>query len=189
MRLLDKLPLPLPRKLYFSEQVDQKSIVNLTREIIKINDNDEYLKGLYALHNLDYNVLPIEIYIDSYGGQVYQILGLISVIENSVTPVNTIVTGCAMSCGFMLLISGHERFAHKHSTPLYHQVSSGSSGKIKDIQERYRETRRLQKKLEKLTMEKTNIPKSKLKKIYRRKQDWYMTPKEAVKYGVVDHIL
>jgi ATP-dependent protease ClpP protease subunit len=40
-----------------------------------------------------------------------------------------------MSAGFMILISGHKRFSYKHSTLLYHQASSFSSGELKKIEE------------------------------------------------------
>jgi ATP-dependent Clp protease protease subunit len=52
---------------------------------------------------------PIVIYIDSYGGSVYQCLGLISVMMNSKTKIHTI-TGVANECN-MILISGHKRFS------------------------------------------------------------------------------
>jgi ATP-dependent Clp protease protease subunit len=94
-----------------------------------------------------------------------------------------------MSCGFLILISGHKRFCYRLSTPLYHQVSSGNFGDIKTIEESVAETKRLQKLIEKLTLEKTKISKKKLKKIYKKKFDWFMTADKALKLGVVDEIL
>ena len=38
-------------------------------------------------------------------------------------------------------------------------------------------------------MDKTDIPKKKIKQIYRKKKDWYMTAKKALKYNVVDEII
>ena len=183
------LPLPKVRELFFTKQVDQASIAEMTKAIVEINKDDEHLTKLYAVYDLEYKAQPIKIYIDSYGGYVYQCFGLLSVIERSKTEVHTIVTGCAMSCGFMMLISGHKRYAHKLSTPLYHQVSSGASGTAKDIEESLEETLRLQKKLEEITLEKTTISKKKLKQIYDGKKDWFMTADEALELGVVDEIL
>jgi ATP-dependent Clp protease protease subunit len=75
------------------------------------------------------------------------------------------------------------------STPLYHQVSSGAAGKVKDMEEKVEESKRLQKLIEKYTIKKTNIEKKKLKKVFQRKIDWFMTAKEAKDLGVVDEIL
>jgi ATP-dependent Clp protease protease subunit len=183
------LQLPKERNIYFTRQVDQSSIGDLTKSIIEINEDDKHLKSMYAVYGIEYTPKPINIYIDSYGGAVYQCFGLLSVMERSNTPIHTIVTGCAMSCGFLILISGHKRFAHKMSTPLYHQVSSGAAGKVKDMEEKVEESKRLQKLIEKYTIKKTNIEKKKLKKVFQRKIDWFMTAKEAKDLGVVDEIL
>jgi ATP-dependent Clp protease protease subunit len=187
--MAENLQLPKKRDLFFTKQVDQASIGELTQKIIEINQDDDHLKKLYSVYNLDYKPDPIKIYIDSYGGQVYQCFGLLSVMDRSVTPIHTIVTGCAMSCGFMILISGHKRYAHKLSTPLYHQVSGGAYGKIKDMEERVEEAKRLQKQLEEIVKDKTLITKKKLHEILETQKDWYMTSKEAKELGVIDKIL
>jgi len=179
----------MDRNLFFTSQVDQDSISKLTQDIIKIWEHDEQLKKVYDLHDITYEPKPIKIYIDSYGGLVYQCFGLLSVMERCETPIHTIVTGAAMSCGFMMLISGHKRFAHRLSTPLYHQVSSGAWGKLKDMEEDVQETKRLQKLLEQETLAKTNIGAKKLKEVYEKKVDWFMSADEALKLGVVDEIL
>lgn len=184
-----QIPVPLPRKLLFTKQVDQESISQLTREILDINEHDAHLKKIYKAHNLDYIPNPIEIYIDSYGGYVYQIFGLISIIDSSKTPIHTIVTGCAMSCGFMLLISGHKRFAHKLSTILYHSVSNVHYGQVQTLKEDLKETTRLQKELENITLTRTKISKKKMQDIKKRKFDWFITAKEASKLGIVDKII
>lgn len=187
--MAENLPLPKKRDLFFTKQVDQVSIGELTQKVIEINQDDEHLQKVYSIYGLDYKPEPINIYIDSYGGAVYQCFGLLSVIEISKTPVHTIVTGCAMSCGFLLLISGHKRFAHKMSTPLYHQVSTGFFGKVQEMEEKLEETKRLQKQIEDYTTERTKISKKKLKEILENKKDWYMTSEEALELGVVDEIL
>ena len=110
-------------------------------------------------------------------------------MEKSKTPIHTIVTGAAMSCGFMILIHGHRRFAHKYSTPLYHQVSGGVIGTVKQMEERLEESKRLQKQIENMTIEKTKITRKKLKEIYDGKVDWFMSAEEALELGVVDEIL
>jgi len=183
------LPAPKERNLYLPSQVDQKSMNDLTKSIVLINEHDAFLKKMYGIYNIEYVPNPIKMYIDSYGGAVYQCLGLLGIMESSKTPIHTIVTGAAMSCGFMILISGHKRFGYAHSTPLYHQVSTGFWGKIQDLEEKIVETRRLQQKIEDITLEKTSITKKKLKKILKNKIDWFMTAEEALSLGVIDEVL
>ena len=173
--MTNTLPKPMARSLYLPEQVNQESMNKLTKSIIGINESDEYLKKLYAINDIIYDPKPIKLYIDSYGGAVYQCFGLLGVMAKSETPIHTIVTGAAMSCGFMILISGHKRFGYELSTPLYHQVSTGFRGNVQDMEESLEETKRLQKKIEKITLERTSISKKKLKSILKNKVDWHMT--------------
>ncbi len=183
------LPLPKERNLYFTSQVDQTSIAALSRSIIEINANDILLKKQYAVYGIEYKPTPIKIYIDSYGGYVYQCFGLLSIMEQSVTPIHTIVTGAAMSCGFMMAISGHRRFAYRNSTLMYHQVSSWTGGKLKDMMEDMDETKRLQDVIEAITLKKTNISLTTLKDIFSRKVDWFMDADQALKNGCIDAII
>lgn len=186
---MNNLPLPVDRTIMFSSQVDQKTIGSLAQKILEINEDDAALKKMYKLLDLKYKPKPIKIYIDSYGGYVYQILGLVSIMKNSKTPIHTICTGAAMSCGFIMLICGHKRFAHEHSTPLYHQVSGGTAGTVKEMEESIEQTKKLHVKMEKITLANTKISKKKLKKIYKRKRDWHMNASEALALGVVDEII
>jgi ATP-dependent Clp protease protease subunit len=184
-----QLPQPKERTLFLAQQVDQASMNALTKSIIDINQDDKMLKKPYAIHDLEYKPKPITIYIDSYGGYVYQCFGLLSVMEKSKVPIHTIVTGCAMSCGFMIAISGHKRFGHTNSTYMYHQVSSGGGGKAKDIEDNLTETLRLQTKIEAITAKKTNIGEKKLRKVYNLKKDWFIDTEDALKLGVIDKII
>lgn len=183
------LPSPLKRNLFFSEQVDQESIRKLTESIVEINEDDEKITQIFQAYNLKYEPEPIKIFIDSYGGAVYQVFGLLSIMESSKVPIHTIATGAAMSCGFLMLISGHRRFAHKYATPLYHQVSSMSWGKLEEMKDDIKETKRIQKMIDEIVVRKTRLTKKKLKEINSLKKDWFLTPTESLQYGIIDEIL
>ncbi len=186
---LINLPQSKNRNLYLADQVDQKSINDLSKAIIDINDHDEYLKKIYSAHDLTYEPKPIKIFIDSYGGYVYQCFGLLGIMKTSKVPIHTIVTGCAMSCGFLISIAGHKRFGYEKSTYLYHQVSSGSIGTVKDIEADLIESLRLQDLIEEHTLECTNITEKQIKKVYREKIDWFFGSKKALKLSVIDEII
>jgi len=180
---------PLPRDLFLTQQVNQDSIKALSNSIMEIRRSDDYLAGLCKLHSMTYTPKPIVVNIDSYGGAVYQCFGLLSIMKDKGTPVNTVVTGCAMSCGFMIAIHGHHRKIHKHGTMMYHQVSSVARGKLKEIEEDVVETKRLQVKIEEMTLECTKITKDKLEKVYKKKEDWFLDAKDSIKWGCVDEII
>jgi ATP-dependent Clp protease protease subunit len=184
-----QLPIPKERTIYLAQQVDQASINSVTKSIIEINEDDVYISKLSAIHGFEYKPNPIELYIDSYGGYVYQCLGLLNIMQKSKIPVHTIVTGCAMSCGFLIAIAGHKRYCFEGSTFMYHQVSSGSIGKLKDMEEDVIETKRLQKIIEEHTLSRTKLTSKDLEKCYNEKKDWYFTAKQSLKHGIVDQII
>jgi ATP-dependent Clp protease protease subunit len=180
---------PKERNLFLAQQVTQDSINKISQSIIEINEDDRELEKIYAIHDIDYVAKPIKLYIDSYGGYVYQCFGLLGIMKASETPVHTIVTGCAMSCGFLISVSGHKRFGYPKATYMYHQVSSVAVGKVKDLEEDVIETKRLQKMIEDVTLQNTRITEKKLEKIYKTKKDWFMDSEEALKLKVIDEIL
>jgi ATP-dependent Clp protease, protease subunit len=187
------LPVPMDRSLFFPKQVDQATIGELTEKIIRINESDAELQKIYEIYDLSYKVKPIKIFIDSFGGLVYPCLGLLSVMDTSKTPIHTYVIGSAMSCGFMILISGHKRFAYELSTQMSHQLSTGAFGKIGDVEESVEESveqsKKLQKILEAETIKRTKMSKKLLKKIFIGKKDFYMNAKQALKLGIIDEII
>ena len=119
----------IEKRLYFlSDDVDNSSIGQLTWSILyQIAEDDEKDKK-----EKDYKREPIKLYINSYGGAVYDMWGLIDVIQNSKTPVYTYCTGYAMSAAFKIFLAGHKRYCYKHSTFMYHQMHYYSSGKYQD---------------------------------------------------------
>lgn len=181
---------PKDRNLYLFKEVEAEHINELTKKIIEISEHDEEIADeLEATFGATYTPDPIKLYIDSYGGYVYQCLGLIEVMKASKTPVHTIVTGCAMSCGFLIAVSGKERFAYGTSTFMYHQVSSGVWGPLKEIQEDVEETKRLQKIIEQITLSNTKMTKKQLEESFNTKKDLFFDGKKALKLGCIDKLL
>jgi ATP-dependent Clp protease protease subunit len=187
---MSKLPLPKARTLFLVTQVDQESISYLTESIIDINKSDAELSSIYNIYGLKYEPLPIELYIDSYGGNVYQCLGLLSIMETSRTPIHTYVTGCAMSAAFFISITGHKRYGYTKSTWMYHQIWGDIvSASVKQIDEEFTEFKRLQDLLEDHVVEYTKIPKTKLTDIFKSKYDYYIDSTQAIKWKIVDEVV
>lgn len=187
--MITVFPLPKERHIVFSEQVNQESIGKLSKTLIDINTDDVYLIKLNEIHGFQYTPAPIKLYIDSFGGNGYQCFGLMGIIENSTTPIHTIVTGCAMSAGFLIAITGHQRFAYPQATFMYHQVAEHMVGKLKTLEEEVMETKRVQVIVEKHTIKHTKLTLAQLKDNFVKKKDWYFSAKEALKYEIIDKII
>ena len=71
---------------------------------------------------------PIQLFIDSGGGELDGALILSNFILQSKTPVYTINMCCAYSAAGIILCCGHKRLALKGSTVLVHTYSAGVDG-------------------------------------------------------------
>lgn len=131
----------------------------------------------------------ILMYIDSYGGWVHSFLAIHDVIKMLRCDVATVAIGKTMSCGQMLLISGTQgkRFITPNSRVLMHEISSGTCGKLSDMETDVNETKALKKIVENLIVKYTKIKEKELKDIMRR--DTYFSSAEALKFGLVDYII
>lgn len=173
------------REFYLGQNVEASSLESIIKGIIEINKFDaEQEKKV-----VDYKREPIELTISSYGGYIYDGLGLLDIILLSKTPVHTICIGKAMSMGFMLMIVGHKRFATPRATFMHHQASAAAWGELEKMKRSVEETQRLEDLCDELVLEKTNILKEKLDSIRERCMDWFIDAKEAKKLGIIDEIL
>ena len=139
---------------------------------------------------LDRNPSIIPIVIDSYGGEVYCLLEMISLIKSSPVPVATICNGKAMSCGAILASFGAEglRFMDPDATVMIHDVSSRAFGKVEELKADASEADRLNKKV--FTMMARNCGKPDdffLKKIHDKGHaDWFLGADESIEVGLVN---
>jgi ATP-dependent Clp protease, protease subunit len=150
----------------------------------------EFATKMALAHNTGQSVIPIV--IDSYGGQVYSLMSMISAINASEIPVATIVEGKAMSCGVILFSCGHEglRFVTPEATLMIHDVSSGAFGKNEEIQASAKETNRLNQMIYTILADNCKKPRDYFTREVKRRgrADWYVTPSKAVKMGIADHV-
>lgn len=156
---------------------------------------DDVLKDFYKqFAELERNeFLPfIPIIISSYGGECAVLLAMRDMIKSSSKPVATIAIGKAMSCGASLLAAGTPgyRFAAPDTMIMVHEVSSGAFGKTTDIKASAEMTSALNRKmLENLAKDCDRSPSDFHQKIHDKKNaDWFLTAREAKRWGIVDHI-
>lgn len=184
-----QIPSSKPRRLYLHDGVTEATMHKMISEINEINEHDAYITALFNLRGIDHIPRPIVIDINSPGGGVYPCLGLIGVMDKSTTPIHTVVSGYAFSCGFIIAISGHKRFAHQYATLMYHQVSANAAGKIGDMAVDLAEYERLQTVLEGITLKRTKLSAQILKDTFDRKVDLYLDANKALSLGCIDEIV
>ena len=163
--------------------------------IARVNKFDEessknFQNQIAQAHNTGQKVIPVV--IDSYGGQVFSLMTMISAIKNSEIPVATIVEGKAMSCGAILFSFGEEglRFMDPNATVMIHDVSSMDFGKVEELKAGAAEADRLNSII--YTMMARNCGKKDdyfMKIVDKKKHaDWFLNAEEAKKHGLANHL-
>jgi len=150
----------------------------------------EFSTAMSLAQNTGQKVIPVV--IDSYGGQVYSLMSMISSIKSSTIPVATIVQGKAMSCGAILSSFGSEglRFMDKDATMMIHDVSSYAFGKIEELKADAREADRLNKKVYTMMARNCGKPDEYFSNLIHDKghADWFLDAEEAKEHCIIHQI-
>lgn len=131
----------------------------------------------------------IKFYINSPGGSVTAGLAIYDTMQFVKPDVSTICVGMAASMAAVLLASGAKgkRFALPNSEMLLHQVMGGAEGQATEVEISAKHILKMRTKLDQILSEHTGQA---LKKINQdTDRDFYLSPKEAKEYGLVDGII
>ena len=163
--------------------------------VIRVNKFDEkaaeeFSKSVARAQNTGQPVLPI--IIDSYGGQVYSLMSMISDIQHSRLQVATIVQGKAMSCGAILFSFGLDgmRYMDPDATVMIHDVSSMGWGKVEEIKASAQEVERLNQKIYKMMAKNCGHEENYFLDIVHEKghADWFLDAKECRRHKLANKL-
>ncbi len=131
----------------------------------------------------------IFLYINSPGGSVSAGLAIYDTMNWIKPDVSTLCMGMAASMGSFLLMAGAKgkRIALPNSKIMIHQPSGGAQGQATDIEIHAREILKTREQLNKIYAERTGQPLERIAADMER--DRYMSPAEALDYGLVDQVL
>lgn len=134
---------------------------------------------------------PIHMYIHSGGGSVYAGLAVYDVMQYIRSPVYTYVTGMAASMGSFISQAGEpgHRYILPRATTMIHQPSSGSKGKISDIEIDFHESMRLKTEMTELYVKHNSKGVTFEKFIELMDRDKWLTAPQAVELGLADMIV
>jgi len=131
----------------------------------------------------------IYLYVNSPGGGVYAGLAIYDTLRHIRAPVSTFCIGMAASMGAILLSAGEKgkRSALPNSRIMIHQPSSGTQGTAADIEIAAREILDIRERLSRILAQSTGQTMERISHDVER--DRYMSPEEAVEYGLIDQVL
>ncbi len=131
----------------------------------------------------------ISFFINSPGGSVTAGMAIYDTMQYITSPVSTIVMGQACSMGALLLCAGEPnmRFALPNSRVMIHQPLGGSRGQVSDMEIAIKESLRIKAMTAEIISKHTN---QSIDQVHRdTDRDNFMTPTQAMNYGLIDKII
>jgi ATP-dependent Clp protease, protease subunit len=129
------------------------------------------------------------LYINSPGGSVTSTFAVYDTMQIIRPDVSTVCLGMAASGGAVLLAAGTagKRYTLPNARVLIHQPHGGAQGQSIDIENQAREMAFLRGRMEEILAHHTGQP---IERIARdTERDYILGGDDAVRYGLVDHVL
>lgn len=169
------------RSIFFFEDVWQWSARSIISDLIRMNDEDKEK--------------PISIFINSVGGSVIDMLGIIDVMKTIQAPINTFILGSAYSAASLIAACGNKgkRFISSNSQMMIHEAAMQGFGFIDTRDEKFtnalERVKQLNNRINTLYSQVTGKTFEEIDKLLSSKDDIFMSSDEAVKFGLVDEIM
>ncbi|MDP6886601.1 MAG: ATP-dependent Clp protease proteolytic subunit [SAR324 cluster bacterium] len=164
------------RSVVISQQVDSKLSEKILNQIVLLEQEG--------------GELPITVFINSPGGEIFSGFAIFDMLKFVSCPVTTIVTGFAASMGSVLSLAADKgrRFAMPQSKIMIHQpLLMGYQGRASECEIQAREILKTRDHLVSLYSDQTGKSHDEIKKALDR-DNWF-TAKEALDYGLLDKVV
>ena len=132
---------------------------------------------------------PINLYINSPGGDMVGLFGIYDTMQFLQPPVATTCIGQAASAAAVLLSAGAPgmRTALPNARVLIHQPHGGAQGQSVDLEIQVRETIEMRERMVDILSETTGQPRERI--VADIDRDYIVRGDDAVAYGLVDEII
>lgn len=167
--------------IYYYSSVNKKTVQELN---IKLKEVENKLMNKYKDFNQHQEY--IYLHINSFGGSVFSAFSVIDTIKNLRIPVVSIIEGAAASAATLISVACDYRIIYETSYMLIHQLSSGSWGKMSELEDEMENLKELMNAIRKIYKEHTNIPDGEIDDILKR--DIWWNAEISFSKGLVDEI-
>jgi ATP-dependent Clp protease, protease subunit len=155
---------------------------------IEENVTSKVIQGLLKL-GTD-SAAPVELYVSTFGGSLYEMFGIYDAITTADAPVYVNAIGKCMSAGILVVAAGAKGHRHAYANTWFmtHQGWGDQVGSVTELAsatDHFKEIMKLQYSL----LEKHTSRDAKYwKKLLEQPKDIYFNAKTALDYGLIDAI-
>lgn len=133
----------------------------------------------------------LTLYINSYGGDLYQAFALIDIMNRSRYPIATVGIGAIMSAGFLIFSAGAKgcRFVGENTGIMCHQFSSETGfSKYHDIKAMSKENDSMNQRMLNVLTSASGLPERQIKSKLLGPTDVWLSPQELVDLKIADQV-
>jgi len=175
-------PMRVERDIYFYCSFTTKTALTLIK-LLKEVEASLVTANKKNKHDRDH----ITLHLNSPGGELYSGLAVYGVMIAIKVPIVVMIEGIACSAASLIAMAGTKRFIHPHSFMLVHQLSSGASGKMTEIEGTVRNLREFSRTTKDIYLKHTNFTEDELENILP--QDIFLNAAKCKEKGLVDDII
>jgi ATP-dependent Clp protease protease subunit len=192
-RALNLIPIVVEQTARGERSYDIYSRLLKERVVFAVGPVEDYMANVIVAQLLflesENPEKDIALYINSPGGSVSSGLAIYDTMQFIKPDVSTICIGMAASMGAILLAGGAKgkRFMLPNSRAMIHQPSGGYQGQASDIHIQAQEILKIRVRLNEILARHTGQSVEKI--ALDSERDNFMSPTEAVAYGLVDKLL
>ena len=175
--------------LQLKEESSQHSFLLLMEEITLASTKNA-VEWIFEANFAEERPELLNLIITSPGGDLNAAFALIDVMRGSAIPVRTIGLGQIASAGLMIFIAGDkdQRILTPNTSILSHQYSWGAFGKEHELFATVKEFDLTTKKMIQHYKKCTGLSDAKIREVLLPPQDIWLSPLEAKKLGLCDHV-
>lgn len=185
---------PIEDFLPAEDKIQLKFLENHTHFLIGDIDEENVRKAIQwiAYENMieeDGKILTL--YINSFGGSLYDAFALIDIMGASKYPVSTVAIGSIFSAAFLIFASGAKgyRVVSKNAGIMCHQFSDVTEGKYHDIKAAAKENESSNNKMLNILREASDLEPRTIKSKLLGPSDTWLTSEELISFNLADRIL
>lgn len=167
--------------IYYYSSVNKKSALELN---MKLREVENKLIKKYNEHQSHQEY--VYLHINSFGGSVFSAFSIIDTIKNMKIPVVSIIEGAAASAATLISVMCDYKIIYQTSYMLIHQLSSGTWGKMNELEDEMENLKELMNSIRKIYRENTNISEGEINEIL--KHDLWWNSEICLAKGLVDEI-
>ena len=168
--------------IYFYSPINIESCFNLKTILLGLDNELQEFKIKY-----DIEPPPINLHIQSGGGELMPTLYIIDLIKSLKTPLHTYVDGYAASAATLISVVADKRFMTNNSLILIHQLSGGQNGKMAEMEDEMTNLNTLMTIIRNVYLENTNLNDDVLNRLLLK--DIWLTSDICLKYNIVDEVI